>query len=271
MLENTIATNTWFPNPPSATPTPDVKWANPSGAPYFFYPPSPYIHYPPVPLEYYAYVDPYQVKVLLDNMETNLIAAYQQNDIRMLKTLLQTTPPFFDLDYIHIKYENAVGEIKSDPLLLNACRQGKTEIMEVLIEAGADMDVQNFSSDSVLSLTYQNIAEESLLYQRMQSLLERGADPNVNVPKEQPLLTLAWLDNKRDIVELLLRYKANPDVYYELKGEGTLQPLLMAAYRAEDQDMVDLLLRYGADKDACEYDEYDDAGLSFNDLLAQNK
>lgn len=283
MLGDTTAIQFGFPGfLPSGTSESDLVRDYFSALPNFFYPTNAHIVYSPAPL-YSLSAFPYQAQLALSHFyqeqalpadpETSLVAAYQKNDIATLKMLLQHHR--FHLNHIPIERKNTNGEqLESDSLLLNACRQGKMEIMDLLIGAGANINIGNCAGESLLFLSYQGITDDNVRYQRIESLLKRGACPNVNAPSDgwQPLLVLAWHEKRQDIVELLLRYKADPNVYDQvLTTKGTRQPLLMAAHRAGDQEIVSLLLQSGANPDECEYDNFDHPGLSYNDVLRQHK
>lgn len=130
-----------------------------------------------------------------------------------------------------------------------AADEGHLEIVQLLLEEGADVDSLSVSNATPLLLAvdsgHKNITAQ---------LLERGANPNIrsNIGGS-PLLSAVQHDdcNKGihiDLCELLLRYEANPDA----TNEDESQSVLWIATYLNDSAVVQLLLDYGADPDRYE-------------------
>ncbi|MFZ9181383.1 MAG: ankyrin repeat domain-containing protein [Rickettsiales bacterium] len=79
------------------------------------------------------------------------------------------------------------------------------------------------------------------------SLIENQANPETIISKNNSILFLAYKQNKMNIFETLLKYGANPDVYFEEKIA------IYKAYTDKKENAFALLLENGADPEiTCE-------------------
>jgi len=121
------------------------------------------------------------------------------------------------------------------PLML-AARGGYINVMELLLEHGATLDVTDGVGQCAL---YRATYGDQL--DAVRWLLSRGADANRVANGSTPLNTaIMW--NQIDMVELLLEHGA--DVNVAAKGDVWRSPLMCAA---SNPDMIRLLLAKGAD------------------------
>jgi hypothetical protein len=111
---------------------------------------------------------------------------------------------------------------------------GHTEIVRLLLEHGADPNMENTNGDTPLLISSNNGHTEI-----SKLLLEHGADPNIentNTP-----LNLAAVKGHTEIAKLLLEHGAEPNI---LINNTTA---LISATHKEYTEIVKLLLEHGAD------------------------
>ncbi|MCJ1295195.1 hypothetical protein MMC34_006757 [Xylographa carneopallida] len=160
--------------------------------------------------------------------------------------------------------------------LIFAARAGAAEVVEVLVKAGANIEVQTKGHVTALneaaSCGHDKIAQTLLavganieatdntlrtpLFRAVdggrtsvvKTLLEAGAKTEARRKSDQcetPLLYAAWFLGKEEILELLLRHKANIGA----KDMNGRTALIRAACRGYEQN-VKMLLEHGANIDA---------------------
>jgi hypothetical protein len=115
----------------------------------------------------------------------------------------------------------------------------RLQIVNILLEAGADPNVSTTQTPSILAKTAGN-APTALL----RLLLEHGANPNAKDYMDTPVLykLIGYGTVKTEDIELALQHGADPDIYW--KPFGT--PLIRAA-GAGYWEICNLLLNYKAD------------------------
>ena len=152
---------------------------------------------------------------------------------------------------------DARGPVGDVPILTLAVSRGQREVVEVILEAGADPDLAGdgeFSGGAALSAAVRN-GEFALA--RM--LLEHGADANraESYQQKTPLWELVCrhgkLSRRREFVELLLAHGA----HLEARDAGALngwphagRTPLACAVAAGDAELARFLLARGADANA---------------------
>jgi len=163
------------------------------------------------------------------------LAAYL-GDMEKLKKYLQ--------DGIDINSQEDFG---STPLHA-AANSGKKDIVEFLINKGADVDAK---AKDVFGLTplycaamhnYEDIAD---------LLLAKGADVNAKDNHGYTLLYYAIWDSNKDAIRLLISKGANVNV----KDDYGYTPLVYAIWE-NDKDMVEILISKGADVNAEDKEGY---------------
>ena len=130
------------------------------------------------------------------------------------------------------------GRFGSTPLHW-AARQGRTDIVELLLDAGANKDVKNEYGSTPL-----NIAADRGFTDIVMMLLDAGADKEVKDTFGFVPLHWAAAKGHTDIVMMLLDAGADINV---MSKNGTT-PLHLASAKG-DTDIVMMLLDAGADKD----------------------
>ena len=128
---------------------------------------------------------------------------------------------------------NKPDEYDDTPLII-ACESGNKQVVEILLEA--DADVNNALTDSNPLLIVCKSGRSDIV----KILLEAGADANVVRNGNTPL-SIACLYNRTDVVRLLLDYGAdvNETIY---KGEDI--SILEYACSYSNKETVELLLKH---------------------------
>ena len=158
--------------------------------------------------------------------------------------------------------------------LIHAAEGGLSDIVELLLGRGADPNMQNEIGITALIIGIENISslKENVLdnggrglgrhidcnqlfvkwdptpynettgYNIAKSLLNHGADPNIQTSYGNTALLYASLQGLSDIVELLLEDGANPDI----QNRDGKTALMFASYFGK-KEIVRLLLDHGAD------------------------
>jgi hypothetical protein len=125
---------------------------------------------------------------------------------------------------------------RNDSPLLAAVRSGDLDMVEVLVDAGADVNAQAAGGSPLMSAVQSGARDMVAL------LLENGADANLSVRGQGTPLMTAIRTGDRDMVRLLADAGARID---ENSRYG--ETALMAAVRSGDVDLVRLLIELGAD------------------------
>ena len=138
-------------------------------------------------------------------------------------------------------FQSSVGATALFSTLYNE-NENDSEIATLLLDRGADPDIQNDAGKTALM-----IASSRLNDHMVKLLLDRGADPNIQDRNENTALiyTIEKERTKNDssyIVELLLDHGADPNIQGREKTA-----LIMAASINDCDHIVELLLENGAD------------------------
>ncbi len=127
--------------------------------------------------------------------------------------------------------------------LVDAIRKKDHNLIEELLKKGADINA-SYNGMTVLNHSIVGIDEKTLSL-----LLEHGADPNIpTIDGYLPLYFLAD-HNQCNCVELLLKYKANPNIW--MHGKSLLSHVVDRYHTI--MKMVKLLLSYGANPNIIDY------------------
>lgn len=173
--------------------------------------------------------------------ETVLFMAVNNGQPYFVKELLQKGVPITD-----------------DPELLHrAAYRGDKEIVEILINAGCDPNLQ----DKVFNTPLCYAASEGYMH-IIELLISAGADVNLRRNNKSGPLHKAVIYNRITSAEILLKNGADPNSsvnsdFFKQNLSGSngnvlcsmLTPLQLA-YMESSADMFDLLIRYGADPSA---------------------
>lgn len=140
--------------------------------------------------------------------------------------------------------------------LFDASLKGNIEVVKSLIENGADTNLEDHNK-----LTPLHVACFRGHKEIVEKLIENQADVNVKITEESPL-HLASLKNHHEIVKLLLEKGAD----IEAKDKNGKTPLHYAM-SANSKEAIEELNKRGANPDA--KDEYGNLPLYYLDHLAQ--
>ncbi|GFY65492.1 uncharacterized protein TNIN_39921 [Trichonephila inaurata madagascariensis] len=157
-------------------------------------------------------------------------------------------------------------------LILAASKGGKIEIIKLLLENGANPNIQDERGDTALFAHIMFGLPRNADSKITELLLKHGADPNIKNDNGDSTLYWACYRRNSKVVELLLKYGADPlansnSALYSAfeKGYNEIIKLLLQ-YRADpnvilgsacgggDVDLVELLLKYGTDPKGKVYD-----------------
>ena len=94
------------------------------------------------------------------------------------------------------------------PLLNIAARKGQREIIRLLIEAGAQLNLR--AGDRNTSALMDGVLEKHK--ELVKDLIEAGADPNIQSKDGQTALIVAVGIGNDELVEVLLKARADPDI-----------------------------------------------------------
>ena len=141
-------------------------------------------------------------------------------------------------DYTDVNFRDKYGYTS----LINASEDGDEKIIEILLEAGSDINIKNDRKNTALILACNmgHIRTVKMLLAPPESSKMMGAD--VNIQGEDGDTALLSAAGRKDIVGLLLEFGA--DINIQDKNNDTA--LLLAVYR-RDTETVKMLLKFGAD------------------------
>lgn len=191
--------------------------------------------------------------------------ACQNGWISIVEKILNNKKKYLNID---------LKTLQGDTPLILACQQGEKEIVELLLEHGADITTRNADDNSLLMIACRRSDQEMI-----KLLLDRKANFELKDKTGCTLLHWACRLGNEEIFELLIQLKANMDVI-DLNGLTALhwaccggnvkivkrllekEPLKILNARTKDattpfmlaclhnrQPVIELLLSLGADKD----------------------
>lgn len=209
-------------------------------------------------LREYAENDPSQLEKISRTNNTPLLAAVGNNQLEAVKFLLDHNvliapvlggdlPQFAALrngykDILLAFFEHGItpndrnAGYYGNTMLIEAVREGNLDMMQFLLDQGADMGYTSVRGETPLHAAVDAEQPEAALF-----LLDRGYIIDIKNAKAYSALHLAVEQNKPAMVELLLDHGAN----IELTEKRRWTPLHIAV-DAHHNGMVDLLLKRGA-------------------------
>jgi uncharacterized protein len=131
---------------------------------------------------------------------------------------------------------NAIEQRKGQNALMWAAAEGHTEVVDALIQAGADVKVKSVAGFT--PLVFAAIKNDAKSVER---LIGAGADPNYTLPSGNKVLVVAGLNKSVAAVNALVLAGADPNI---ADGMGNT-PLHLAA-QLGDSGLVSNLLKKGA-------------------------
>ena len=141
---------------------------------------------------------------------------------------------------------NHVGQYKSTTVLMEAAESGQKEIVEALLEDGANPDVKTVrgDADDTLGRTALFFAIQGGHAEVVRTLIEKKANVDARTKGgTTPLMLATWEPKRLEAAKLLLAAGANPSA----KAKDGRTPLLIASGNGNNYQTVKLLLDAGAD------------------------
>ena len=138
-----------------------------------------------------------------------------------------------------------------------ATRRRHLDVIQVLLENGADVNACDGEGDTILMYAF-----EYQLFDVMQTVLRYGADANIEDISGNTALSRAIVRGRFEAFRTLLR--SGPDVNVRRGHKGVT--LLMSAVSAEQPAMVEALLAHGSDVNAS-----DNTGTTALHMAAQRR
>jgi ankyrin repeat protein len=168
--------------------------------------------------------------------------------LRGIIDMRREDPRQYDLEpFIDINQLNKYGRT----LLEEACQRGKEEIVQLLIQAGVNVNLKGSDNYTPLgtAILYYNNNTQSLNI--ILELLKNGADSNMEYAKNQFPLITACYKGYIDVVELLLRFSR---VNVNIKDNNGDTPLIAIIEEAGPDlpcdaaiQIIEMLIHMGAD------------------------
>jgi ankyrin repeat protein len=172
----------------------------------------------------------------------DLMHAVMKKDIEKIKTILQT-------DYNQINQVNSKGWT---PLMLavrNARKDSSEECVELLINAGADLNIQNNTGATALMLAVAEANTESS-EKCVEMLILAGANLNLaRTTDKSTALMLAVSFAKTDSTEKCVQMLIAANAELNLKTKDNRSALMIAVYRIDTgstEECIQMLIDAGA-------------------------
>lgn len=155
---------------------------------------------------------------------TKIFDACKDGDISVVKDLLTQA---------NIEDTDSHGRT----LLIISINERKEDIVELLIQQGANLNAKNESGNCALIL-----ASSNGLNKIVHQLLINGANPNIRSKQQRSCLMMASKFNRPEIVELLIKKGAHLN-YKSREGDTAL----MGAVDSKHHNITEILIKAGAD------------------------
>jgi len=170
------------------------------------------------------------------SLSTQFAVAIESNDVDKIKSMLEANvPPDTLIEY---------GEHKITPLM-KAAHEGAAEIIELLLEAGANVNAQATDSKETALMNAATRGHVTVV----RSLLEHKADVKPSNTYGSNALNNAVGVGHIEVAEMLLEHGADVEKGWEMKAEGVTHSLspLMSAVASGNVEMIRFLAKKGAD------------------------
>ena len=133
-------------------------------------------------------------------------------------------------------------------------------VIQIIIKSGFSINAVNVNHKTLLNLLVEQMDEIHAI-NIIQTLLQNGANPNIQCIHLTTPLIWAVVHKKINIVRLLLQNRANPN-------EQTLQPLEWALHPGWgiSQEIITLLIQHGAHVDARQRERLQETGFDLNTI-----
>jgi uncharacterized protein len=136
------------------------------------------------------------------------------------------------------------ADVNYKQMLIEAVMYKPFEVVELLIESGADVNIISNVDDSTTTplLAALEIEDVRDVYKKAELLIKSGSDVNAKTSDGYSPIIFAVSDNKIDIVKLLIEYGANVNAQHNLGWTP-----LMFAEQINSIELVKILIDAGAD------------------------
>lgn len=170
------------------------------------------------------FIQKYNISFSIKDNFNILLEALLRNDIDQFKRLIENCTKSI------IEVDNKYGET----MLMIACRKNKPEIVKILIENGASLDMKNNRQETALNIacTHNNTEIASLL-------IEKGALLSIKNNKQETPLIICTRNNNVDLVKLLLEKGASTSIKNSRK-----ETALDIAKKNKFTNLIQLLSKY---------------------------
>ena len=168
---------------------------------------------------------------------------------------------------------------KNENALMLACKNKKEDVINVLLNAGTDLNIADADGDTCL----HNAARSYCSTEVLQAIISHGVDVNATNKKNENALILACKNKKEDVINVLLDAGADPNIadadgdtylHYAARGYWSTEVLqailsqgvdvnatnkknvtaLMIACEKGEKDVINVLLNAGADTNIADGD-----------------
>jgi len=163
--------------------------------------------------------------------------ACHDQDMELVRELLQQIKPAA----LNRRLTDYSGPLHGTPLHI-ACRIGDQEIVRLLVEAGADLEIKDVGRETALSIAAGNNHTELVAY-----LLEAGADVHAKGPNGLQPIHFACERAGRDVLELLLSHGV--DVNLKMMKNTSLLSFV-TNLNGGNLEAAKVLVEYGIDTES---------------------
>lgn len=172
-------------------------------------------------------------------IENKMIDAIQKGDTKYIQKILWSglSPDF--------KFTIRVGRMNH--ILLQAVLHNQIDIVKLLIEDGANINIKNQQGENALVASVIFNEDDTIF----DYLLDNGIDKDIIVVSGLPLITSTMFRNKKRIYKLL-ENGANPNLSNKF-NQTSLHYAVNSENRIDSPTIIKLLIDYGANVDLCNY------------------
>ena len=130
--------------------------------------------------------------------------------------------------------------------LMIACENNDLYAIHVLLNAGADPNIIDSMGDTCLHAAVHAGCQKEVV----PAIIDHGADLNITDQHKQTALVLACCLGNLDILNIILHYKADPNIA-DIDGDTLLH---IAVQKNINKEILQLIIDYGADVNAVNND-----------------
>ncbi len=184
-------------------------------------------------------------EILVENFLQNFPPASKDEIIKKLVKIAIQTGQASVMELFFKQHNldpNMVVDDKDNNLLHLAVKFGHANIVQIILDQGADINISNEAGDSAIM-----IASASGSANVVQRLLNTGAMPDLDNSNGETALMLAAQNGNADVVKILLDNKEEGGVNFDFKNKDGNTSLILAVQKTGNVSVVEQLLAAGAD------------------------